>query len=250
MTSPILEAKNISKRFGDFRALSDMSIALRPRTVHALIGPNGAGKTTYFNILSGVMRPTSGEVIFEGKPVTPLQIHERLHRGMARSFQVTNIFQSFTVHENVRLAVQAVIKSEPAVFWRGLSSRASIQDRVEALLDLTGLQGAAGKRAGDLSHGAQRTLEIAMTVASKPKLVFLDEPLAGMSIDDIHRSKQLIHSLARDMTVVLIEHNMNVVMDISDCITVMAQGRKIAEGTPDQIRAEETVRKAYLGSRG
>lgn len=245
----ILEARHICKQFGDFHALADMSLAVQPGTVHAVIGPNGAGKTSYFNILSGVTRPNSGEVLFENKDVTALSVHKRVHLGMARSFQVTNIFQSFTVYENIRLAIQSVTKNEAQVFWRGLSHKAVLTERMDEVLALTGLQQSVAVRAGDLSHGAQRTLEIAMAVASRPKLIFLDEPLAGMSIDDIDRSKALIRSLTKSMTVVLIEHNMSVVMDISDCITVMAQGSKIAEGTAAQIRAEETVRHAYLGSK-
>lgn len=246
----ILEARNICKQFGDFRALADMSIAIAPNTVHAVIGPNGAGKTTFFNILSGVLPPTSGEVVFEGRSVTRIPVYDRVHLGMARSFQVTNIFQSFSVHENVRLAVQAVMRKESRTFWRGPARHSGMPERVDELLRSMGLKEHEHARAGDLSHGAQRTLEIAMTVASRPKLIFLDEPLAGMSIDDIHRSKELIRSLKETMTVVLIEHNMSVVMDISDRITVMAQGARIAEGMPSEIRSQESVRSAYLGSHG
>ncbi|MCC7228730.1 MAG: ABC transporter ATP-binding protein [Burkholderiaceae bacterium] len=246
----VLEARNVCKQFGDFRALSDMSIAIEPNTVHAVIGPNGAGKTTFFNILSGVLRPTSGDVVFQGRTVTGLPVYDRVHLGMARSFQVTNIFQSFSVHENVRLAVQALKREESRTFWRGPQRHSDMLDRVDELLRWTGLVDQQHTRAGDLSHGAQRTLEIAMTVASRPSLIFLDEPLAGMSIDDIHRSKELIRSLKESMTVVLIEHNMSVVMDISDRITVMAQGARIAEGSPAEIRSQESVRSAYLGSHG
>lgn len=248
--TPALEARNICKKFGDFNALSDMSIAIAPNTVHAVIGPNGAGKTTFFNILSGVVRPTSGTVVFQGKSITDVPVYDRVHLGMARSFQVTNIFQSFSVYENVRLAVQAVMRMEARTFWRGPARHSEMHDRVDELLAWTGLKGQERTRAGDLSHGAQRTLEIAMTVASRPTLIFLDEPLAGMSIDDIHRSKELIRSLKASMTVVLIEHNMSVVMDISDRITVMAQGARIAEGSPVEIRSQESVRSAYLGSHG
>jgi len=246
----ILEARNICKQFGDFRALNNMSIAIASNTVHAVIGPNGAGKTTFFNILSGVLRPNSGEVAFQGKSVTTLPVYDRVHLGMARSFQVTNIFQSFSVHENVRLAVQAVMRKESRTFWRGPARHSGMRERVDELLSAMGLKEHERTRAGDLSHGAQRTLEIAMTVASRPKLIFLDEPLAGMSIDDIHRSKELIRSLKETMTVVLIEHNMSVVMDISDRITVMAQGACIADGMPHEIRSQESVRSAYLGSHG
>ena len=180
--------------------------------------------------------------------ITKTPVHKRVALGMARSFQVTNIFTDLSVSENLRLALQAVAGRDPWVFWRAPVGSKSLRDSHEELLDLVGLTARADDRAGDLSHGAQRALEIAMALASDPKLVFLDEPLAGMGLDDVHRAKKLIRALAPKRTVVLIEHNMSVVLDISDRVTVLAQGTKIAEGRPDQIRTDSAVTVAYLGS--
>jgi branched-chain amino acid transport system ATP-binding protein len=241
----LLAARGIGVRFGDFRALSDVTLEVARGALHAVIGPNGAGKTTLFNVLTGRLAPSEGRVAFAGRDVTRLPAHRRVHLGMARSFQVTNIFADLSVAENLRLAVQAVSGREPWVFWRGGRSVAA---RVDTLLDEVALAPRADWRAGDLSHGGQRALEIGMALAADPRLIFLDEPLAGMGIDDVHRTKELIHGLVPARTVVLIEHNMRVVLDISDRITVLAQGRPIAEGTPAMIRSDAAVREAYLGS--
>jgi branched-chain amino acid transport system ATP-binding protein len=241
----LLVAQSICVRFGDFHALSELTLTVASGTLHAVIGPNGAGKTTLFNVLTGRVRPSSGRVTLQGRDVTRLPVHRRVHLGMARSFQTSNIFPDLTVAENLRLAVQAVAGGEPWVFWRRC---ASLQQRVAALLDQVGLAARAGRRAGDLSHGGQRALEIGMALAADPRVVFFDEPLAGMGIDDVHHTKELIHSLVPACTVVLIEHNMRVVLDIADRITVLAQGRPIAGGPPDSIRSDSAVRDAYLGS--
>lgn len=247
MPEPLLAATDIGLRFGDFRALSGVELRIPAGCIHAIIGPNGAGKTTLFNVLTGRFAPSEGRISLAGRDVTRLPAHRRVHLGMARSFQVTNIFQQLTVRENLRLAVQAARRGEPWVFWRGVAA-GEIAGDVATLLQATGLERRADERAGDLSHGAQRALEIGMALASDPRLLFLDEPLAGMGIDEIHRTKELIRSLAPARTVVLIEHNMPVVLDISDSITVLAQGRIIAEGPPAAIRTNPLVRDAYLGS--
>ena len=245
MAETLLEARGVGVRFGDFRALSEVALEVPAGSLHAVIGPNGAGKTTLFNVLTGRLAPSEGRIVLAGRDVTRLPAHRRVHLGMARSFQVTNIFADLTVAENLRLAVQAVSGAEPWVFWR---ARTPAREKVQALLDQVGLAARAGGRAGDLSHGGQRALEIGMALAADPRIIFLDEPLAGMGIDDIHRTKELIHGLVPARTVVLIEHNMRVVLDISDRITVLAQGRPIAEGTPAMIRSDAAVRDAYLGS--
>ncbi|MDE3176160.1 MAG: ABC transporter ATP-binding protein [Pseudomonadota bacterium] len=248
MVEPILTAENVSVRFGDFEALSGMSISVLPHTIHALIGPNGAGKTTFFNALSGVRPPDSGRIAFNGRVLTRASAHSRVRYGMARSFQVTNIYQNLDVAENVRLAVQAARGAEGWVFWRSPSTRHDNAREVEEILSLAGVADRAATRAGDLSHAAQRSLEIGMALAGRPKLICLDEPLAGMGIDDVHRAKELIVGLKARMAVLLIEHNMGVVLSISDRVTVMARGRKIAEDAPDAIRSNSAVRAAYLGS--
>jgi branched-chain amino acid transport system ATP-binding protein len=250
MADPILVADRIGVRFGDFQALTDMSVSVLPNTIHALIGPNGAGKTTFFNAVTGARRPNSGTIRFAGADVTRASGHRRVRAGMARSFQVTNIFPALSVAENVRLAVQARHHREAWVFWRSQASRHDIANEVAEILRDVGIEDRAGTRSGDLSHGAQRSLEIGMALAARPKMICLDEPLAGMSIDDVHRTKEFILGLKARMAVLLIEHNMGVVLSISDRITVMAQGRKIAEDVPERIRNDPAVRTAYLGSHG
>jgi branched-chain amino acid transport system ATP-binding protein len=248
MPEPVLVADRIGMRFGGFQALSDLCLSVGPNVIHSLIGPNGAGKTTLFNALTGVRRPTSGTVRFDGRDVTRAATHTRVHHGMSRSFQVTALFAESTVEENLRLAVQARHAREGWVFWRGTARRTDIHDEVRDIISDIGLAGRSRHNVEDLSHGGQRSLEIGMALAGRPKMIFLDEPLAGMGIDDVHRTKELIKSLRSKMAVLLIEHNMSVVLDISDRITVMAAGRKIAEGSPDDIRQDAVVRSAYLGS--
>ena len=244
---PILEAEDIGVRFGDFHALNGMSLSVLPNTIHALIGPNGAGKTSFFNAVSGIRAPSSGKVTFDSQIVTDVPAHHRVHLGMARSFQVTNILPASSVFENIRLAIQARFPSESWVFWRSSAYRKDILDESYSILDRVGLAKRATVLAGELSHGGQRSLEIGMALGGRPKLICLDEPLAGMSIDDVHAAKELIVGLKRDTSVLLIEHNMSVVLSISDRVTVMVQGKKIAEGAPDDIRSDQAVMAAYLG---
>jgi branched-chain amino acid transport system ATP-binding protein len=248
VADPLLAAEAIDVRFGDFQALAGVSLAVRAGTIHAVIGPNGAGKTTLFNALTGVRRPSGGRILFDGHAVTRASIHRRVHYGMSRSFQVTSLFPGLSVSENLRLAVQAREAGEGWVFWRSPGRRADIRAEVGDLLALIGLSDRAETRADGLSHGGQRSLEIGMALAGRPKLIFLDEPLAGMGIDDVQRTKALIQSLRARMAVLLIEHNMSVVLDISDRVTVMARGRVIAEDAPAGIRSNPEVRTAYLGS--
>ncbi len=248
MAEPILAAKSLGVRFGSFQALSELDLEVEAGALHSVIGPNGAGKTTLFNALSGARPPTDGTIHFRGAPITRLSADRRVHLGLARSFQLTNIFRDLSVAENISLALQAVAGWEPWVFWRNRDIARISAERVAELAETVGLAARLDARAADLSHGGQRALEIAMALASDPKLIFLDEPLAGMGLDDVHRAKVLIRSLAPARTVVLIEHNMGVVLDISDRISVLAQGRKIAEGTPQQIRTNADVKSAYLGS--
>ena len=250
MTDAMLKIDDVSVRFGGFTAVRDMTLDVAPGTIHALIGPNGAGKTTFFNAITGVRPPDSGRIIFDGCDVTREPAHRRVRHGMARSFQVTNIYPNLTVAENVRLAIQGRLRGEGWVFWRSAEARRDIAEEVEAIIADVRIQDRPTARAGDLSHGSQRSLEIGMALGARPKFICLDEPLAGMSIDDIHRTKELIVGLKQRMGVLLIEHNMNVVLSISDRVTVMAQGAKIAEDTPDRIRNDPAVRSAYLGSRG
>jgi branched-chain amino acid transport system ATP-binding protein len=244
----ILEARKLGVRFGSFLAISDLDLSIETGALHSVIGPNGAGKTTLFNALSGTRPPTEGEIRFRGAMVTRMPAHRRVHLGLSRSFQLTNVYRDLSVADNILLAVQAIAGREPWVFWRSRDIRRVARSQAEELADIVGLTARLDTRAGDLSHGAQRSLEIAMALACDPKLLFLDEPLAGMGVDDLHRTKELIRGLTPRRTVVLIEHNMSVVLDISDTVTVLAQGKKIAEGSPRQIRSNADVKAAYLGS--
>lgn len=245
---PILRAQGIIKRFGKFTAVQNVNLSVQPNTIHSVIGPNGAGKTTLFHTLTGTLPATAGTIEFDGVDVTPLADHQRVRQGIARSFQVTSLFPTLSVRENLRLAAQGVMAMRTSDAWfapTGPREHRDVVDQVLERMELTRTQHIA---AGTLSHGQQRRLEVGMALAARPKAIFLDEPTSGMGIDDIDSMKALIHGLRHDHTVVLIEHNMGIVMDISDTITVMQQGQVLVEGAPDAIRNDPRVRAAYLGN--
>jgi branched-chain amino acid transport system ATP-binding protein len=248
MSEAILRASGIVKRYGKFTALSDVNLSIMPRTVHSVIGPNGAGKTTLFHVLTGTLPITQGKIVFDGHDVTHEPDHKRVRRGVARSFQVTSLFANLSVRENLRLAAQGVDAVRALNAWTPPHGALTHADTVDNVLERLALQRFSGVSAGALSHGQQRRLEVGMALAARPKAIFLDEPTSGMGIDDLDDMKQLIRGLRDDYTVVLIEHNMGIVMDISDTITVMQQGRVLVEGRPDDIRGDERVRSAYLGN--
>ena len=245
---PLLQARGITKRFGKFVALHGVNLQIYPHTVHSVIGPNGAGKTTLFHTLTGTLPASEGNIVFDGHDITHEADHQRVQRGIARSFQVTSLFTNLSVRENLRLAAQGVHRSGAFDCWHvptGARAHADIVDTSMERMDRTRL---ASVTAGALSHGQPRRLEVGMTLAARPRAIFLDEPTSGMGIDDLDAMKHLIRGLRDDHTVVLIEHNMNIVMDISDTITVMQQGRVLVEGEPNEIRNDERVRAAYLGN--
>jgi branched-chain amino acid transport system ATP-binding protein len=248
MSEAILQASGVVKRYGKFTALAEVNLRILPRTVHSVIGPNGAGKTTLFHVLTGTLPITAGKIEFDGHDVTHEPDHKRVRRGVARSFQVTSLFANLTVRENLRLAAQGVDARRALNAWTPPRGALEHTDVVNSVLERLALQRFAGTAAGALSHGQQRRLEVGMALAARPKAIFLDEPTSGMGIDDLDDMKQLIRGLREDYTVVLIEHNMGIVMDISDTITVMQQGRVLVEGRPDEIRGDERVRTAYLGN--
>ena len=253
MTSPtaspiLLEAQGVAKHYGKFVALGGVDLKVRANTVHSVIGPNGAGKTTLFHMLTGTKTVTGGRIVFDGHDVTNEPDHRRVRRGMARSFQVTSLFLSLPVRENLRLAAQGVAPAKALNCWNPPVGPRSCADTVAQVLERVGLTRYAAAPAGNLSHGQQRRLEVGMALAAKPKAIFLDEPTSGMGIDDLGDMKRLIQGLKDEHTVVLIEHNMGIVMDISDTITVMHLGRVLAEGIPSEIRSDERVRTAYLGN--
>ncbi len=244
----LLRAEGVTKHYGKFVALGGVDLQVRANTVHSVIGPNGAGKTTLFHMLTGNKAVSGGRIVFDGHDVTREPDHRRVRRGMARSFQVTSLFLTLPVRENLRLAAQGVAPAKALDCWNAPLGARSCADTVAQVLERVGLARHAGTPAGNLSHGQQRRLEVGMALAARPKAIFLDEPTSGMGIDDLDDMKRLIQGLKDEHTVVLIEHNMGIVMDISDTITVMQLGRVLAEGVPDQIRGDERVRSAYLGN--
>lgn len=249
MTAPVLlEAVGVTKRYDKFAALSDVDLKVRANTVHSVIGPNGAGKTTLFHMLTGTGSVSAGRIVFDGHDVTREPDHRRVQRGMARSFQVTSLFLTLPVRENLRLAAQGIAPMHALNCWHAPTGARARSDAVDRVLARLGIERHADTPAGNLSHGQQRRLEVGMAIASKPKAIFLDEPTSGMGIDDLDDMKRLILGLKDEHTVVLIEHNMNIVMDISDTVTVMQQGRVLAEGLPHEIRNNDQVRSAYLGN--
>jgi len=244
----IFETLNLSKVFGGLVAVDNVSIKVRKNTLHAIIGPNGAGKTTFFNLLSGNIEPTSGKVFFKGRDITNQPVHRTIHFGVGRSFQISNIFPNLTVFENIRLASQA-LGADNFKFWQQASSFKQFEERTWEVLKRVGLEGRANVFARTLPHGDQRKLELGMILAPDPEVLLLDEPTAGMASEQVPELIALIQDIqkAGDKTVMLVEHNMNVVMSVSDQITVMHQGAILAEGTPAEITANKDVQTAYLG---
>jgi ABC-type branched-subunit amino acid transport system ATPase component/ABC-type branched-subunit amino acid transport system substrate-binding protein len=244
----IVETSRLRKEFGALVAVANVSIKVRPNTIHSIIGPNGAGKTTFFNLLSGNLEPTAGRVFFKGRDITRLPLHRTAHLGIGRSFQITNIFPNLTVLENIRLACQALGQGN---FQMMRSHRAfrEHEERAWAVIRQVGLDREALQLARTLPHGGQRKLELGIILAADPELLLLDEPTAGMAAEQVPELMELIRSVhsAGNKTIMLVEHNMNVVMSISDFITVMHQGQVLAEGTPEEIAANEVVQSAYLG---
>lgn len=245
----LLEVREVSKHFGGIYALNGASLALEPGEVHALIGPNGAGKTTLIHVLSGALRADAGQVIFDGNDLARRAMHERVALGLARSYQITNLFSRLTVLDNVTMAVQSRVRDwgSSFSFWKPFSLDSAIVDEAHELLAQVSLTGLAGRRAGQLSHGEQRCLEVALVLATKPKLLLLDEPMAGMGPEESVRMVELIEHLARRVTMLLVEHDMDAVFRLADRISVLVGGRVIASGAPAAIRADLEVRRAYLG---
>ena len=246
MSEVLLSAKNLTKRFGGLAAVNDVSLDLFRNHIHAVIGPNGAGKSTLTNLLSGDLPPTSGAVTLGDHDVTGWSPEKISRRGLGRSYQKTNIFLPFSVWENVRLAAQS---REPHAF-RWLSRAANfvaVNARCERAIELSGLKDRKGSIAGTISHGEQRQLEIAMTLATEPQVLLLDEPLAGMGIAEAERIVALLLTIKKEHGILLVEHDMDAVFALADQLTVMVNGQVIASGTPSEIRADAGVQAAYLG---
>ncbi len=240
-----LETRALSVHFGGLRAVDKVSVAIPRGGITSIIGPNGAGKSTFFNLISGAIRPSSGTVLIDGTPATGLSAPRLRARGLARSFQITNLFGASTVYENLRLAAQILEPASRGFLPVRRSTRA--EEKAESLLTRFGLAHRAGALAGELSHGEQRRLEIAVALASEPRLLLLDEPTQGMSHGDTEEAKALVRVLGEELTVLLIEHDIDLVMDLSRHVIVLHQGAKLAEGTPSAVRADPQVQAAYLG---
>jgi branched-chain amino acid transport system ATP-binding protein len=241
----LIEARHISRQFGAFQALTDISVQFRAKHLCAIIGPNGAGKSTFFNILSGAIAPSSGSVLFQGQDITGLEPHEYARRGIAKSFQITNVFKQLSAHENVRVAVQ--MRHARFDFFSPRAKLAGVAQTAQALLERVGLASLGQKPAGDLAHGQQRSLEVAMALAADPQLLLMDEPTAGMSPEETTVMMDLITELAAERTVILVEHKMKLVMGICKTLIVLHHGQLLAQGSPEDIRANPEVRRVYLG---
>jgi branched-chain amino acid transport system ATP-binding protein len=245
----VLEVKSVSKRFGSLVAVRDVSLTVEKGELRAIIGPNGAGKTTFFNLISGLFPPTTGTIVFDGRDIRAIPAHQRVALGIARTFQITEIFPELTVFENVRISTEVTegFRLRP---WISQTERTRVRRHVEEMLDLTGLRAKSDRLVGELSHGDQRAAEIAMTLALRPRLLLLDEPTAGMGDQETYEITQLIRRLHREsnFTIVLIEHDMRVVFHLADRITVLDQGSLLAEGVPQEIASNEAVQAAYLGN--
>lgn len=247
MTQPLLEIDNVSQHFGAFSALTRVSVAFEAGQLAAIIGPNGAGKSTFFDIASGSRVPSEGRIRFNGEDVTGRPQHEFARMGIAKSFQITNIFGELSAHENVRVAVQ--MRFSRYEIFRSRERLKNIIDLAMELLVRVGLSGMEHRRAGDLAHGQQRCLEVAMALASRPRLLLLDEPTAGMSPEETKMMMELIRTLAQERTVILVEHKMKLVMGICERLVVLHHGELLADGTPEEIRGNAEVRRVYLGQK-
>jgi branched-chain amino acid transport system ATP-binding protein len=244
----LLEIEGLTKRFGGVVAADGISLAILPGELHAIIGPNGAGKSTLIAQLSGEIVPDSGHIRFEGRDITALPVYRRSQLGLARSFQVTTLFSDFSAMDNVALSVQAHA-GHSFRFWRDARGEADLRDPARSALIRVGLGKRAGTLVADLSHGERRQLEIAMALAARPRMLLLDEPMAGMGLDDSARLVEILRTLKGDITVMLIEHDIDAVFALADRISVLVYGRIIASGDPAVIRTDVAVREAYLGER-
>ena len=246
MLGPVLlRTEALTRSFGSLMAVNRVDFTVHAGELRSIIGPNGAGKTTLFRLISGEMKPSAGRIWFQDKEITGWPQHMVVRLGIAKSYQITNIFPHLSVLENVRVAVQGHARAFN--FWTHAARLPGVREKAQALLVTIGLADKAAELAATLSHGAKRHLEIAIALASDPTLLLLDEPTAGMSPEETDETMVLIRELARGRTVVLVEHKMKLVMKISDRITVLHQGGFLAEGTPDEIRANPTVQQTYLG---
>jgi branched-chain amino acid transport system ATP-binding protein len=246
-THVILETQSVSKSFGGFVAVNNVSLQIRAGTIHSLIGPNGAGKTTLFNLLTKFLKPTAGTIWYEGHDITAMRPAKLARAGVARSFQISATFSNMTVLENVRMALQRDFCS-PLNFWNSQKALCELDHAAWELLAEVGLEAFSDRLAAELSYGGKRALELATTLALKPKVLLLDEPMAGLAVEEISRITALIRRVAEGRTVVLVEHNLGVVADLSDEITVLQRGEILASGTYNEVSQKPEVIEAYMGT--
>jgi branched-chain amino acid transport system ATP-binding protein len=244
----MLEVRGLTKNFGALRATDNIDFDVAEGETHAVIGPNGAGKTTFISQLAGNLQPDAGSVRFAGEDVTRLPAHARARKGFARSFQITSVFPDFSALHNVALAVQAQLGS--GGFWRPAHSDPALLEPARALLEEVGLGARLNALAANMSHGEHRQLEVAMALATRPRLLLLDEPMAGMGTEESQRMIELLQKLKQTKTIILVEHDMDAVFRLADRISVLVYGRVIATGKPEEIRVNQEVRRAYLGEEG
>ncbi|ESR24575.1 ABC transporter ATP-binding protein [Lutibaculum baratangense] len=247
MTGFILETEGLTKQFAGFVAVKDVHLKVREGTIHALIGPNGAGKTTCFNLITKFLQPSAGTIRYDGKDITKAAPHDVAQDGLVRSFQISAVFPHLTALENVRLALQRPTGLSFR-FWKAEHVLESLNERARDLLEAVGLSEFVETPAVSLPYGRKRALEIATTLALEPKVMLLDEPMAGMGHEDIARVSALIRKVSKDRTVLMVEHNLEVVADLSDTITVLQRGQILAEGTYEEVSRNEEVRQAYMGT--
>ena len=249
MIEPILEVRRLNKRFGAVSASEDLSFSVLPGEIHALIGPNGAGKTTALNQLGGEITPDSGQILFQGQDITQLSIPQRALLGLARSFQVTSVFERLSVQQNLMLATQAH-QGHSFRFWRRADRDSKLMGPTNAAVERVGLEARAQEPVANLSHGEKRQLEVGMALAGAPAMLLLDEPMAGMGPGGTVELSRLIRELKGSTSILLVEHDMDVIFSLADRITVMVYGKAVASGSPDAIRADPKVQRAYLGGDG
>ncbi|KRQ97352.1 ABC transporter ATP-binding protein [Bradyrhizobium jicamae] len=246
MASPLLRVENLVRSFGGIKATDNLSLDVVPGELHAIIGPNGAGKTTLISQLTGQLMPNSGAIHFAGRDVTAVPAYQRSRLGLARSFQITSLLKDFSAIDNVAIAAQAH-DGHSFRFWGAARKEKHLRDAAQAALTRVGLGQRANVLVSELSHGEQRELELAVALATKPQLLLLDEPMAGLGVTESARMVALLKELRKEVTIVLVEHDMEAVFALADRITVLVYGRVIASGDPDAIRNNEEVKRAYLG---
>jgi branched-chain amino acid transport system ATP-binding protein len=250
VSDPVLETRDLTRQFGQLTAVDDVSLSIDRGEFRSVIGPNGAGKTTLFNLISGALAPTSGAVLFDGEDVSDLPPHERVRRGIGRSFQITNVFPGLSVRENVRLAAQGVAReglSPTDRLFRNADTFPDLNERTDEVLDRIDLADRADTQAAALAYGDRRQLEIGLVLATDPAVVLLDEPTAGMGAEGTSETMALIEEVLADRTLVLIEHDVDLVLDISDRITVLDRGAELVTGDPETVASDTDVQEAYLG---